>query len=99
MTDRQELKKLMRELLIELATGATQQPDETAQWVSLQEAWQPLGYPSYTALYKSVHLGVLRMGKEVRDRRSPGAKIARLQIDITAAHRRLSQDPSKRRGV
>lgn len=97
--NRDEMKALMRELLIEILTGATEQSDEASRWTSLKEAWKPLGYPSYSALYKDVQGGLFRLGKELCDRRKPGAKIARLQIDLVSARKRLQQDPSKRRGV
>lgn len=94
--DKSELKALIREVLIEMLQLA---PVEQSQWVDLTRAWQPLGYPSYDALYKDVQRGLFRQGKEVCDRRKPGAKIARLQIDLAAARKRLQEDPSKRRGV
>jgi hypothetical protein len=94
--DRRELKQLVREVLIELLLEP--QP-ESSDWVDLPKAWQPLGYPSYDALYKDVQRGLFRQGKEVCDRRKPGAKLAKLQINLTAARKRLMEDPSKRRGL
>jgi hypothetical protein len=69
------------------------------QWVPLRDAVKPLGYPSYQALHKDVRAGVFRMGKEIRDRRKPGAKTARLQINIQRAQKRLLEDPANRRVV
>lgn len=93
--DRAELKALVREILIEML----QPQPESDQWHDLPKAWQPLGYPSYTALYKDCQRGLFRQGKELRDRRKPGAKLAKLQIDLAAARKRLQEDPAKRRGV
>ena len=98
--DRNELKAMLREVLPEVLIEMLQlTPAEPSRWQDLKAAWQPLGYPSYNALYKDVQRGLFRLGKELCDRRKPGAKIARLQIDITAARKRLQEDPSKRRGL
>ncbi len=101
MSDREELKVLIREVLAEIfaPTLGHAQLEPQSRWSSLKEAWEPLGYPSYSALYKDVKCGLFRVGKELCNRRKPGAKIARHQIDMAAARRRLAQDPSKRRGV
>jgi hypothetical protein len=98
--NREELKGIVRELLAEMfAPIVGNQPEPTEQWVPLQQAWQPLGYPSYDALYSDVHSGLFRQGKEVCDRRKPGAKIAKHQIDIVAARKRLKENPAMRRAV
>ncbi len=95
-----EIEAIVRKVVAEMfAPLLGTQPEPAEQWVSLTKAWKPLGYPSYDALYADVHSGLLRMGKEVCDRRKPGAKIARLQIDIVAARKRLKEDPSRRRAV
>jgi hypothetical protein len=96
-----EIEAIVRKVVAEMfAPLLGNQPEPTEQWMSLRQAWKILGYPSYDALYGDVHNNVLfREGKEVCDRRKPGAKIARLQIDIVAARKRLKQDPSMRRAV
>ena len=101
MTDEtvHEIRSIVREFLIELLSPGALSQDAGEQWLGLNKAWIPLGYPSYQALHRDVHGGLFRTGKELRDRRKPGAKIARWQIDIIAAGRRLKQDPSKRRSV
>lgn len=91
-----ELKLLIKECLFEILAGDSSPPQD---WVSLQEAWRPLGYPSYDALYKAVSDGLFREGKELRDRRRTGAQKARWQINLAAAQRRLLEDPSNRRAV
>ncbi|MBW4441896.1 MAG: hypothetical protein KME10_11795 [Plectolyngbya sp. WJT66-NPBG17] len=89
-----ELKEIVREILIELLGGV--QASELDQWLDLREAWGRLGYPSYTACYKAVQAGLFREGKEIRDRRKPGAKIAKWQINIALANKRLLQSGEKR---
>lgn len=91
---RSEILKLLSEM-----TAAASTPQTDSQWIGLKKAWKPLGYPSYDALYKDVEAGLFRSGKELCDRRKPGAKIARWQIDLVAARKRLAEDPSKRRRI
>lgn len=97
--NREEIRGIVREVIWEIfypfADSSNKQPKE--QWVNLKNAWEPLGYPSYTALYRAVQSGLLREGKEVCDRRKPGAMIARWQVDLVAARKRLRQHPAQRR--
>lgn len=97
----EQVKSIVWKLLLELIPSLMKvsQPERLEGWVDAKKAWGPLGYPSYNALYKTIQSGLLREGKEVRDRRKPGARIARWQVNLAAAHKRLLQDPSKRRGV
>lgn len=98
----EDIRAIVREEFIKILStlgSATLESAKPDRWVALKEAVEPLGYPSYPALHKDVQAGVFRMGKEVRDRRKPGAKIARLQINLPRAHKRLSEDPANRRVV
>jgi hypothetical protein len=95
--ERSEIKEIVQEVLAEMLGMSGQQ--NQAGWVSLKDAVSPLGYPTYKALHKDLSAGVFRIGKEVRDRRKPGAKVARLQINIEAAQRRLGEDPANRRSI
>lgn len=99
--NRDELKALIREVLSEMLAPVlgSNQPAPSERWIDLQSAWEQLGYPSYNALYKDVQFGLFREGKELCDRRKPGAKLARWQIDIIAARKRLRENPAKRRSV
>jgi hypothetical protein len=93
-----EVRAIVREELQRIFAGSTEAatPD---RWVNLTDAVEPLGYPSYGALHKDVRAGVFRMGKEIRDRRKPGAKMAKLQINVQRAQKRLLEDPATRRAV
>jgi hypothetical protein len=95
--DRSQIKEIIREVLAEMIAAPI--GPSRGGWVSLKDAVLPLGYPSYKALHKDVCAGVFRMDKEVRDRRKPGAKLARLQINIEAAQRRLGEAPANRRSI
>jgi hypothetical protein len=98
--DRNQIKALVREVLIEILISPSSPTTETSeQWVDLKKAWTILGYPSYQSLHRDVQRGLFRQKKELRDRRKPGAKNARWQIDIVAAGKRLKEDPTKRRSV
>lgn len=95
--NREEVKTIVREVLIEMLTPFTSwDKQEKERWVDLKDAWEPLGYPSYGALYRAVQSGLLREGREVCDRRRPGAMIARWQVNLVAARKRLLQHPAQR---
>lgn len=97
-----QIREVVIDVLRELVTSSSRQPKEAPlpdKWVDLRKAWDLLGYPSYQALYKAVKSGLLRPGIEVRDRRKPGARIARWQVNLAAAHKRLKSDPTTRRAV
>lgn len=67
-----------------------------SEWFNLTEAWEQLGYSSYASLWAAARSGLFREGKELRDRRRPGSKRARWQIDIPAAQTRLNTPHDKR---
>jgi hypothetical protein len=94
---RDELKAAIREVLSEML-GASVSQTPTG-WVALKDAVIPLGYPSYKAIHKDVGAGMFRMGQEIRDRRKPGAKLARLQINLEKAQKRLTEHHANRRAV
>ncbi|WOB45498.1 hypothetical protein HNI00_21950 [Thermoleptolyngbya oregonensis NK1-22] len=94
---REEIKALIREVLAEVFSEKLPVSDDGLQ--DTRTAWKTLGYPSYDAMYKDVRAGLLREGKEVLDRRKPGAKIARWVVDIAAAKARLAQPPDQRRSI
>lgn len=96
-----QIKKIVLEVLRDLILASSPEYDSTVpdKWVDLKKAWKILGYPSYGALYKAISSGLLRQGIEVRDRRTPGARIARWQVNLAAVQKRLKSDPATRRVV
>jgi hypothetical protein len=94
-----QIRAIVREVLAEVLApllGQRQEP-KADDWRDITDAWEPLGYPSYHALYGAIKGGIFRPGKELRDRRKNGAKQAQWQINLVAAQRRLLEAPSKRR--
>jgi hypothetical protein len=94
---RDELKVAIREVMAEMLGISTGQ--QQTGWVALKDAVIPLGYPSYKAIHKDIASGMFRMGQEIRDRRKPGAKLARLQINLEKAQKRLTEHHANRRAV
>ncbi|MFQ3618819.1 MAG: hypothetical protein SNJ57_18160 [Cyanobacteriota bacterium] len=94
---REEIKALIREVLFEVFAEKFSTNEAGLQ--DTHTAWRNLGYPSYDAMYKDIQAGLLREGKEVFDRRKPGAKIARWVVDVAAAKKRMAENPEQRRGV
>ncbi|NJL41952.1 MAG: hypothetical protein HC899_38860 [Leptolyngbyaceae cyanobacterium SM1_4_3] len=93
-----KVESKLRELLapfVALLAG----DNSASDWVNADEACKRLGYPSTKVLYENISSGLLRLGKEVRDRRSPGRKKPRYQFHVPSCEKRLNTDPSKRRGV
>lgn len=91
------VERKLRKLLAPLMSSEAANPD--AEWVDANEACKRLGYPSTKVLYENISSGLLRLGKEVRDRRKPGRKKPRYQFHIPSCEKRLGSDPSKRRVV
>lgn len=89
-TVRRELKQILSPLVVD---------DEQEGWVDVNRAVTLLGYPSAKAIYEDIAAGLLRVGKEVVDRRKPGRKKPRYQFDIEACRDRLKGNPSTRRAV
>jgi hypothetical protein len=94
-----DIRAIVREEIQRIFSAVVSEPTTPDRWVALKAAVEPLGYPSYAAIHKDVQAGVFRMGKEIRDRRKPGAKIARLQINVQRAQKRLLEDSATRRAV
>jgi hypothetical protein len=66
------------------------------QFLPTNEAYIKLGFSSASQLRESVKNGVLRLGHEVQDRRSPGKIYANYYFNVTACIKRLNTAPEKR---
>jgi hypothetical protein len=89
-TVRRELKQLLSPIVGD---------EEDNELVDVNRAADLLGYPSSKALYEDITAGLLRVGKEVVDRRRPGRKKPRYLFDIEACKARFKSNPSNRRAV
>ncbi|NJO67422.1 MAG: hypothetical protein HC832_08815 [Leptolyngbyaceae cyanobacterium RM1_405_57] len=93
-----KVESKLRELLapfVALLAG----DNSASDWVNADEACKRLDIPAQRFCMKTYLRGLLRLGKEVRDRRSPGRKKPRYQFHVPSCEKRLNTDPSKRRGV
>lgn len=91
-----QLKQAVREILAEMLGVQPQQPTRRRTYLTSQ-AYKLLGYDSPGQLYDAVGSGLLRIGKEVQDRRKPQAVNARYYFDIEACQKRLAESPERRK--
>ncbi|MEH1808529.1 hypothetical protein [Nostoc sp.] len=89
---RDAIKEILAEMLGVNATAA--QPNR--QWYDTENAYFPLGLNSAEQLREMVRSGLLRIGIEVRDVRSPNSQLPRYQFHIEKCEARLSMPPEKR---
>jgi len=94
------LRQIVRSELRRLLGEA--EADDTPDWLDTAGAYKKLGYPSAKSLREDVNAGLLRLSdgrveREVRDRRKPGSKHARLQFHIANCQKRLNECPDRRR--
>lgn len=92
-----QLRVAIREILAEmLGVNATVQ--SLGQWYYTEQAYPLLGFKSVKQLREMVRSGILRVGHEVRDVRSPKSQVPRYQFHIEKCEARLALPPEKRRG-
>lgn len=67
------------------------------QWLNAKEAAKQLGYGSNVrSLYHLKDSGVLRVGKEIQDRRPAGSSKGDYYFNLKACEKRLNTPPEKR---
>lgn len=84
---RDEFKKLFTPIV-----GTVEQPEV----LPLNQAYAVLGYSSPKQVYSAIDSGLLRVGIEVEDRRSPDSEKARYYLNIPKCKQRLKQKPETR---
>lgn len=89
----QDVRAIIRDEIAK-AFGINQNPD--IKYLSTKEAASVLGYKNPQPLYKLINNGILRIGKEVQDRRSPNSVYADYWFNIPACQKRLNTPPEKR---
>jgi hypothetical protein len=95
-----QLRDAIKEILSEMLNVNTIAAQPQREWYDTDPAYSMLGLDSPKQLRKMIADGILRVGKdgEVRDLRSPGARLPRYQFHIAKCQARLSLPPSKRKG-
>lgn len=91
-----QLKQAVREILADMLGVQPQQQTRRKAYPTSQ-AYKLLGYDSAGQLYDAVESGLLRIGREVQDRRKPQAVNARYYFDIEACQQRLAELPERRK--
>ena len=66
------------------------------KYLPTNEAYKELGYPSAKQLRKAIDDGILRIGKEVQDRRSDNSIRPLYYFNIAACIKRLNTPPEQR---
>jgi hypothetical protein len=66
------------------------------QWYPSSKAYSLLGYDNYRKLWNAVDSGLLRIGKEVSDRRKPNSSRPVYYFHIQKCIEQLQQSPAKR---
>ncbi len=69
-----------------------------SKFLPAKDAAERLGYRNQFSLYHAIRTGVLRIGYEVQDRRTPGSKRPFYFVHLEAAEKRLTTPPEKRSG-
>ena len=94
LISKSQLKQAVREILAEMLGVDVEQNQRKVYPTS--KAFKLLGYDRAEQLRDAVASGLLRLGKEVEDRRQPEAKLPRYYFDIERCQKRLAALPEKR---
>jgi hypothetical protein len=93
--DKQELRLMIRE---EVASVVTKLVENTPPpYLPTRKAATVLGYRDRRQLIRAVETGLLRLGKEVQDRRAPDSDKPSYYFNILACQKRLNLLPEKRK--
>ncbi|MEH2138596.1 hypothetical protein [Nostoc sp.] len=95
-----QLRDAIKEILAEMLGVSVAMAQPQRDWYDTNPAYSMLGLKSAKQLRKLITNGTLKVGRddEVRDLRSPDAKLPRYQFHIAKCQSRLSLPPSKRKG-
>ena len=66
------------------------------EYLPTAEAWKALGFSSHQHLLKAIRNGLLRLNKEVQDRRGQRSQKARYYFNIKACLKRLNTPAEQR---
>ncbi|MEL6493949.1 MAG: hypothetical protein AAFQ41_02340 [Cyanobacteria bacterium J06623_7] len=90
----QDIRAIIRDELRKIV-GANNRQDII--YLPTNEAYKQLGFTSSAQLRQAVNNGLLRVGKEVQDRRSPDAAHSSYYFNIPLCVNRLNTRPEKRK--
>ena len=91
-----EIRAIARDELRQLLSPLLGNPENYDQWLPASAIYQRLGYANEKELYADVRSKLLRIGKEVMDKRRPGSKKPRYRFNVAACEKRLLESPGKR---
>ena len=86
---RDEFKKLLMQ-------GIGEIDNSIPEYLPAPKAWKVLGFSNYRQLLKAIENGLLRLNKEVQDRRGQRSQKARYYFNIKACLKRLNTPAEQR---
>ena len=97
MLNESEIRAIARDEFKKLLTQGIGEIDNSIpKYLPTADAPKVLGYYNPKQLLKAIENGLLRLNKEVQDRRGQGAKKARYYFNIQACLKRLNTPAEKR---
>ena len=95
---REEIEKIveakLKNILFQALGISKINPD--IEYLSSSQAWKVFGYKSQRQLYTAIESGLLRVGKEVQDRRTANSTKAVYYFNKQACIKRFNELPEKR---
>ena len=89
----QQVRNIVRDEIIKVFSLNN---DSDLEWLNAKKTAEKLGYDSVRSLYNLKDNGVLRLGKEYHDRRTPGSTKGDYYFNFKACEKRLNTPPEKR---
>lgn len=93
--DKRELRLMIREEVANVVSKLVE--TNSPQYLPTRKAAAVLGYRDRRQLIRAVETGLLRLGKEVQDRRAPDSEKPSYYFNIQACQKRLQLLPEKRK--
>lgn len=93
--DKRELRLMIREEVASVVTKLVE--TNPPRYLPTRAAAAVLGYRDRRQLIRAVETGLLRLGKEVQDRRAPDSEKPSYYFNLPACQKRLQLLPEKRK--
>ena len=97
--NKQEIEQLVEakvKSILAQAFGIANTTNTDIEYLSSSQAWKVFGYKSQRQLYTAIESGLLRVGKEVQDRRTANSTKAVYYFNKQACLKRFNELPEKR---